>query len=303
MKIAFLISAYTDPHQLGNMIKALESQNHWFFIHVDKKVEITPFRESVKDYKQVAFVTNRFRSNWGGYGQVRYQNELLRCAIESNITFDRIFLLTAQDYPLISNEQISTILRENPQKEYINGYCITNDASQKENVTVYHFFRDAPEWLHLRKIAYDIMHVLPIRKKPYLVIESKKWLIYKSSSYMCITWDLAKYIYEQINKNKQIERYFKHSYVPEELVIATIVFNSPYRNYTTNLSTGGYPGLNVLSPITFFHYDSKIQVFEEKDYDELLSSKRMFARKFSSTQSKKLMDLLAQRSNCEAKQS
>lgn len=66
MKIAFLISAYTDPKQLGNMIEALEDDNHWFFVHVDKKVDIKPFVEVVKSRKQIMFVTNRLSVNWGG---------------------------------------------------------------------------------------------------------------------------------------------------------------------------------------------------------------------------------------------
>lgn len=65
MKIAFLISAYTDPKQLGNMIGALAAGNHWFFVHVDKKVDIAPFRDSVKGYERVTFVTNRHSVNWG----------------------------------------------------------------------------------------------------------------------------------------------------------------------------------------------------------------------------------------------
>lgn len=66
MKIAFLISAYTDPRQLGNMIRALENDNHWFFIHVDKKARIEPFVVEAKNYKRVTFVTNRISVNWGG---------------------------------------------------------------------------------------------------------------------------------------------------------------------------------------------------------------------------------------------
>jgi len=51
MTIAFLISAYTDPLQLGNMVDALQDDNHWFFIHVDKKVDEKPFVDAVRQHK------------------------------------------------------------------------------------------------------------------------------------------------------------------------------------------------------------------------------------------------------------
>lgn len=66
MKIAFLISAYTDPRQLGNMVEALQDDNHWFFIHVDKKSNVKPFVEAVKGYMHTTFTTNRLSINWGG---------------------------------------------------------------------------------------------------------------------------------------------------------------------------------------------------------------------------------------------
>lgn len=218
--------------------------------------------------------------------------EMLRCAIESGIDFDRVFILTAQDYPLISKRRIWDILQDNPTKEYIIGYSIKGDKRQLECATVYHFFRDAPEWLMLRKVARRMMQALPIRKKPYLSVAGERWQLYKSSSYMCITFGLAKYIYNKVSECKEIYRYFRYAFVPEELVIPTVVFNSPYKENATDLSTETYPGLKAMSAVTYFNYGSQIQVFDDSDYDELIHSGRMFARKFSSVKSGKLMDML-----------
>lgn len=151
MKIAFLISAYTDPKQLGNMIEALEDDNHWFFVHVDKKVNIKPFADVVKSHKQTLLVTNRLSVNWGGYGQVLYQKELLRSCIESGVEFDRMFILTAQDYPLWSKREIVNELETNPKKEYILGLDITTITEPKkirDKLVLYHFFRDMDSDTH-----------------------------------------------------------------------------------------------------------------------------------------------------------
>jgi len=300
MKIAFLISAYTDPRQLGNMVEALQDDNHWFFIHVDKKSNVKPFVEAVKGYMHTTFTTNRLSINWGGYHQVLYQKELLHSCIESGIDFDRVFILTGQDYPLKSKREIARLLEKNPEKEWMTGLDITDINEPKkihDKLVLYHFLRDIPvKNVKLKKVfsggARTIMRLLPFRKKPYLTVDGTRWDVYQSSGYMCITMKLAQYIYKAISERQDIERYFKTCFVPEELVIPTIVFNSPYKDRAAVYPPHRYDGLKSLSAITYFNYGKSIQVFNENDYDELMQSGKMFARKFSSTKSAGLMNML-----------
>jgi len=113
----------------------------------------------------------------------------------------------------------------------------------------------------MRKISRLIMQLLHIRKKPYLTVSGKRWDIYKSSSYMCITMELARFLYKEMTENKHLERYFKTSFVPEEFVIPTIVFNSSYRDRAILYPYNRYDGLNSLSAITYFNYGAAIKVF------------------------------------------
>lgn len=267
MKIAFLISAYTDPEQLGNMVEALWDDSHWFIIHVDRKVSIEPFVDAVKNCKNVIFVPNRLRVEWGGYNQVRYQKELLRSCIESGVDFSRVFILTAQDYPLWSKREIKAELAANPQKEYVLGLDITNinePNSIKDKLVLYHFFRDMPlRFVRLRELSRIIMKRLPFRKKPYVVVDNERWDVYQASSYACITMELARYIYKVMTEKPELEKYFRTAYVPEEMVFPTIVFNSPYRERAMSYPNQRYDGLKYLSAVTYFNYGQAIQVFDE----------------------------------------
>lgn len=147
MKIAYLISAYKDPNQLGRMIRALYVEGSTrFFIHVDVKSSVGSFEQSVNpEYRPyVEFTKKRYWVQWGGYNQVRYQQALLQSCIESGVDFDRVFILTAQDYPLWSNEKIVRELESHPAKEYIRGLDVSNLSMPKyhEKIVLYHFFRD-----------------------------------------------------------------------------------------------------------------------------------------------------------------
>ena len=302
VKIAYLISAYKDPKQLARLIKRLgQGDATHFFIHADAKCVQERFEEALTPCKgNVTFTPKRFWGQWGGFNQVRYQQELLRACLECGKTFDRVFILTGQDYPLISNEEINKRLLEKPEREYLKGLDITKLAylpKTADRIVLYHFFRDMNHASYKTKkifsgLARLAMKALPIRKKPYLIVEGKKWDVYLSSSYMCITSGLARHVYNIMASNKKLMSYFKHSFVPEEMVIPTIVFNSPYKKFCEVYEKNSYDGLSKLSAVTYFNYGCEIQTFTLKDYEELKQSGKMFARKFASGASDSLMDKL-----------
>ena len=301
LKIAYLISVHKDHIQLGRMIKALyDGENTYFFIHVDAKCNQNDFESAIPLYckSNVQFTPNRYWIQWGGFNQVRYQQELSKSCISSNIPFDRIFLLTGQDYPLMSNEEINKILCENPNKEYVIGLNISkidNPPKIKKKFVLFHFFRDLKTSYKIKKtfsgVSRILMSALPIRKKAYLVIDDIKWYVYQSSAMMCITSNLAHYILEKLS-DKRIINYFKYSFAPDEMVLPTILFNSPFRDHCSLYKKDIYDGLKSLSAITYFNYGKEIQTFTLKNYDELKHSKKMFARKFATGISDSLMDKL-----------
>lgn len=236
----------------------------------------------------------------GRINQVLYQKELLYTCVHSKICFERVFLLTGQDYPLWSNEKIICELNDNPHKEYVIGLNISEVKNPKKipsKIILYHFFRDMNNVPYRIKKIFSgssriLMRLLPFRKKPYIMVKGKRWDVYQSSSYMCITFELAQYVLDELVVNKELMKYFRFSFVPEEMVIPTIIFNSPYKVNATIYKKGVYDGLKSLSAVTYFNYNKEIQVFSLKDYEELKESDKMFARKFASDISETLMNKL-----------
>ena len=269
MKIAYLISAYTDPEQLGRMINALHGEDTYFYIHVDAKVDRRPFEEAVPTEAgdHVMFSKKRYWINWGGWNQVRYQQLLLSLALSSGIDFERLFILTAQDYPLRSNRQIAEELSSNPKKEYIIGLDISKLAvagggKERFKLTIPHLFRDIP-FKHSGRMAYlsrRLMTVLPYRRRPFMMIAGKRVDVFHSSSYMCITADFARYALNEMENNKKLMKWLKITFVAEELVIPTIAFNSTFASDCTLYGKQQYDGLKYLSAVTYFNYGKQIQI-------------------------------------------
>lgn len=136
----------------------------------------------------------------------------------------------------MSNEEINKILCENPNKEYVIGLNISkiDNPPKKKEVRFISFFRDLKISYKIKKtfsgVSRILMSALPIRKKAYLVIDDIKWYVYQSSAMMCITSNLAHYILEKLS-DKRIINYFKYSFAPDEMVLPTIIFNSPFRDH------------------------------------------------------------------------
>ena len=298
MKIAYLISVYKDPTQFKRMVRILDNGHTHFFIHVDAKVGQEAFTPPSQNI--FTFCKSRYYIQWGGFNQVKYQLEMLKTCIESGKRFDRIFILTGQDYPIRSNAEIESELNNNPRKEYITGLNISNlrkPSKLRHKITLYHFFRDLEGITYKVKKIFSggsrlLMRLLPIRKKPYIMVDGKRWDIWQASGYMCLTWDCACYVLHEMEHNKKMMQYFRYSFVPEEMVIPTIIFNSPYKKNASVYPYNQYDGLKSLSAITYFNYGKSIQVFKLEDYDELKNSGKMFARKFESGTSDSLMDKL-----------
>lgn len=302
MKIAYLISAYKDPEHLKKLIKALYVPEHtWFFIHIDQKIDIEPFYKELGTLPHVNILSNRVLTTWGGYSQCKYQIELFKACSNSNINFDRVCVLTGQDYPIGSNDELFDILKNNPDVEYISTANISkcNIKSQKDKIEYYYFYRDlagSSKVLEvLTKFRRKLFKLLKFKRRAGLKIDGKDTDIFFGSGYFCITYKCMQYILEEL-KNRNYEKFFKSTYIPEELMIQTIFSNSPFEknkhNYNSEIIT-----LKNLTPIHHIDYTNEIKKFNENDYDELIESAKWFFRKAETGTSDRLIEMIDKKRN------
>lgn len=271
-RIAYIISAYKDAQHLSRLVDALDYDAD-FYVHVDLKVDIRPFEEALGD--KVTFVPRHWTS-WGGWSQVEYQKEMIGAVLQSGKPYSRVVCLSGQDYPLWSNEQIHSFFDERPRQEIISGVNVTQGGIKKQlrKVRVYHFFRDLPwRWLWM-KYKFIVasrwaMRLLPIKKKPYTTIEGKRADVYTGSDYWGITLSCARHVYETLCKETKLVSYFKTAFVPSELCVQTIVFNSPFGKYAI-FYEDPRTGLGTLTPLHYIDYGKCIKVFTLKDLATLM---------------------------------
>ena len=231
---------------------------------------------------------------------MEYQKELLAAVLHSGIPYTRVVCLSGQDYPLWNNNAIHHYFEEYQDTEFIGGFNLPHCTvkQQLHKITHYHPFRDLPWksiWWKNKLIVASrkLVQILPIRKAPFAPLEGKQADVYFGSDYWAITLPCARYVYEKLCTEEKLVKYFRTSFVPSELCIQTIVFNSPFASKGLLLE-GEYPGLTRLTPLHYIDYGASIRVMTLEDLPELRQSGKMFCRKIVSGTSDRLVEAIEQ---------
>lgn len=294
MKIAYLISAHTDPNHLERLIRALDDNQTEFFIHLDARADKKQFA-SIGSHPRVTFLKKRIRVLWGDITQVDYQIELLRTCLKSKNRFDRICTLSGLDYPIFPKSKFQELLTADPHKEFIQGIDLNGQnkaiSNQYQTWRPQIWFKGLNERtnLRLRKGLRLLLSGCGWHKKLTLEVGQQQWHVFKGSDWWCITPELATYMLQMIDTYPQIIQYFRTAFAPSELIWQTIVFNSPYAEHAMR-AEGKYVSLAALTPLHHIVYHPVIKIFTDKDWQELIDSGKPFCRKTVSGISDSLMD-------------
>ena len=284
MNIAYLISAYKDPLNLYRLVTALTEEWTYFFIHIDKNVNMDPFIKILSSRNNIFFI-KRYPINWAGFNQVNYQIELLKAAVCCNTKFDRYVCLTGQDYPISSNLKIKKYFQENEHKEFICGVNISNLKEEKWKIIYYHFNSSLLRkgYIKVYNSILRIQGLLNIKKNNYLKIQNTKWDIYWGSDYWALTHKCVEIVLNTYNTIPRIKKYFQYSFAPSELCIHTIIFNSTIKNNAIYLKLDYtepfYLRFQKCTPLHYVYYDHCIKIMDLKDFNSIIKSPYPFFRK------------------------
>lgn len=280
MKSAFLIVAHGNFEMLKFLIRALDYKDNDIYIHFDKKcgsVDYNQF-ESQATVSHVECIKNRIDVAWGGVSQIRCTFALLSQAMWGG--YDYYHLISGVDFPLMSNEDISSFLEANKGCEFV-GFT-KNVGDLLEKLGYYHCYdeilRQIPFGNRIDKIMLYLQKLMHIRQ--YRNIDK----FHKGCNWWSITHALATAL---INEQAEILHRYRYVLCCDELFVQTFVKEHLEFSIKVYCYDEEYK-----SCMRLIDWDrGNPYTFTSDDYEELSSSTRIFARKFGNINTiKGLMD-------------
>ena len=236
MRIAYLILAYHQPKHVGFLIERLDDGNARFFVHVDRKRDVTPFRQAIRSERAV-LLDARLPIYWGGWNMVRATLNLLRHAHQNGAS-DYYQLLSDSCDPIKSNREIAARL----------GAGNFNYVTINEELTPgsrFHRWLD-PEWTDQELISrlelaptlqtlgldrYVLRFVEFARRQRDRVFSRRlqsAMTPYKGWQWWCLSHECSRYVLNYVDSNRDFVRFFRSTSIPDETFFQTIIANSQF---------------------------------------------------------------------------
>ncbi|MDR6197150.1 beta-1,6-N-acetylglucosaminyltransferase [Siphonobacter sp. SORGH_AS_0500] len=292
----YLIFAHKNPDQLKRLVERLQSDYCNFLISIDKSVDSTNFERAVSNFSNVSFVQERYISQWGSYSFIKSNLAGIRQWLIMNPETHRIVLLSAQDYPLVSNDVLNKFWLDHPKMNFLSYYSLEQPHLQQHlsRYNRYYFFLTKrlvlkyPSDGHtlLNRIKDNILKASGQFPLPHL--NPLRYTLYFGSNWVRLTRKTCLYLIDFCKKNPAMEKYFSYALCPDETFYQTILVNAP---------------AELIDPInntnyTYTHWNRPIEKYShplvESDFEELMQSELLFARKFEFPASLPLMNRIDQ---------
>ena len=273
MKHAYLIIAHHEFEMLGRLVNALDDQRNAIYIHFDKKVEDLPLITT--NAADLYILDYRVDVKWGDVSQIEAEIVLFNASVEQG-PYAYYHLLSGVDMPLKSQDYIHRFFAIHKGKEFIDFYPGNVRLEIDNKVQRYHlypkYFRSAPGILNffrkgLRFILLRMQYAFGIRRRRETVFK-------KGLNWVSVSQEFVVYL---LSKKDELIRDYQYTFCADEIFLQTVCWNSPFREQVSDSADEGYGCLRMVSWQNNYLVD-----WEDKDFEFLMNSQALFARKFTS---------------------
>jgi len=229
-RIAYLVLAHEHPGMLGRLCRSLAHPGDRFFVHLDTRAAIEPFRALTGT--DVSYIGDRRPLYWASWSLVEATLALMRSALAAAPDADSFCLLSGVSYPLLPTTALRQLLLAGP---ILQARPRTPDHPEYVRVARY-YLQDSPWIGHRRRpedeaIAGDLRgYVTQFLKKlpPPPPLPEPLW---KGPQW----WNLPRATVDYVlaaaadPERAEFQRRLRYSHVPDESYIQSLVYNGPHR--------------------------------------------------------------------------
>lgn len=252
------------------------------FVHIDKRC-----CESLANLegREHLHLDRTYAVEWGDYRHLLAIVMMMREAYQDG-DLEYFHLVTGSDYPVMPPSQFKAFCEEHRNDNFLEHFPLPHsDWGSEGGLNRIHYWwlrpnstRTSGAWL-TRKLV-NLQRRLGVKRRfPYFGGK-----LYGGGTYWSMSRKAIGMALDYMDRHPDYLHRFRHTSIAEEICLPTIWCNSslPLTNDYKRYIDWGADGANP-------------QVLTEKDYDKIVASSALFARKMQSGSSDKLIEML----NCQ----
>lgn len=281
---AYLIMAYNNPNQLTKLLKLLDDTRNDIYLHIDSKSSISPENVSKCVKSSNVYCVRRIPVYWADYSQVEAEYILLKSALNSEKTYSYYHLLSGMDLPIKTQDEIHAFF-DNSNKEFL-GIVPQESEYTRSHIKYDYSFLKSPKYRSsiIRKLYGKISVKLQKLTGVDKSYNPNNWDLVDGWTWFSITNSFAKYVVEH---EELIKKMFYNAKAPDEMFLQTLAFNSEFKDKIHdphNLTNGSMRYIDWKRGTPY--------VFRKDDFNSLIESSSLFARKFDERIDSGIIDMI-----------
>lgn len=281
-KHAFLIICHKSDHNLEACIRSIDYPLNDIFLLVDKKSKNFDFEKircCAKD-SSITFVPS-MKIYWGGVSQIQAEMALFETAKVAGGGYAYYHILSGVDLCIKPQNVIHEFFDNNPNKLFIHFENDPKWLSKARDRIKFYWMQTGRSaiLLRLNKVFVFAQRLFGVDRLRHINMK-----IVGGSNWCSLPDSFVEYL---LQKKDLIKKTFAASFCSDEIFIQTIVANSEFVENVYDRNNADDLALRHIDWMRGSPY-----VFQENDFEELVNSSAMFARKFTYSLENKLVDML-----------
>ena len=293
-KHAYCIIAHNDRYCLEKLISMLDNERHDIFILPDKKTspDFESGIETKKSYLEILPKDKRVDVRWGHISLVEAEITAIEAALKKD-RYNYIHLISGVDLPIKSIDHIQNFFDSQLPDTLFVAVNENPDAVEEvfERVKYYNILTKYQKSSNrILKIASALINKtgLILQKSLGIKRDWKNYVVRKGSNWVTLSDEFARFL---ADRKKLILKKYRGIKCADEIFIQTEIMSSHFKEKLYRDSEGHTDHMRLIE----FEGDSP-RVFSISDYEELIQSPDLFARKFSSQTDKSVIDRIFENS-------
>lgn len=288
MKQAIIITAYKNINQLEKIADFFNpNTNFELYIHLDKKSNIPDAElDKLLNYQNVKLVSREYNVNWGGINHLKAILLLTQEALK-NKEIAYLHAISGQDFPVKSPEYIDDFMAKNSGNEFLSHVELPYanwPGGGMGRILHYNLYDTLNASSKIQRKIIKLISIIQEKLNFTRKLPANFPKLYGGGTWWTLSRNSLEYVMAYLKSNPFFIKAFEHTFCSEEIFFQTVLMNSPFKDNIIN------------DDLRYIEWEerngSRPANLDDTDYDKIMKSNKLFARKFDSPASKNILEKL-----------